>query len=158
MTENRIDVEITQEQVDKVLALFKEIEATLPGLIELTADQRQSMSRYSEKDFSYILKARNIAELHPEIFPASFNLDEMRRDVSALQSLDSILITAHRVVGILEDSRFAAARESLGHESSVHKFLKTHNALTGKLEDALAELDDHHARSKPAKPDKPAGG
>ena len=45
MTENRIDVAITQEQVDKVIVLLKEIEATLPGLIELTAEQRQSMQR-----------------------------------------------------------------------------------------------------------------
>jgi hypothetical protein len=56
MTENRIDVEINQEQVDKVITLFKDIEATIPGLIELTAEQRQSMPRYSEKDLSYILK------------------------------------------------------------------------------------------------------
>jgi hypothetical protein len=81
----------------------------------------------------------------------------MRHDVSALQSLDSILITAHRVIGILEDSRFAAARESLGHERTVFKFLQTHHALTGKLEDALNDLAAHFAHNKPAKPDKPAG-
>ena len=155
MTENRIDVEITQEQVDRVLGLLKEIEASLPGLIELTADQRQSMPRYSEKDLSFILKALTLAEQHPEILPPSFNLDEMRRDVSALQGLDRILLDAHRVIGVLEDSRFAAARESQGHERSVYQFLKTHYALTGKLEDAVNEIAAHFARNKPPKPDKP---
>ena len=155
MTENRIDVEITQEQVDRVLGLLKEIEGTLPGLIELTAEQRQSMSRYSEKDLSFILKALAIAEQHPEILPPSFNLDEMRRDVSALQGLDRILLDAHRVLGVLEDSRFAAARESQGHERSVYQFIKTHYALTGKLEDAVNEIAAHFARNKPPKPDKP---
>lgn len=154
MAENRIDVAITQEQVDKVLGLFKEIEATLPGMIELTAEQRQSMPRYSEKDLSYILKALNVAEQHPEILPPSFNLDEMRRDVAALQSLDTLLLSGRRVIGILEDSRFAASRESLGHERSVFQFLKTHNAMTGKLEDALNDLAAHFARRKP---DKPSG-
>ena len=84
-------------------------------------------------------------------------LDEMHRNVSALQSLDSILLSAHRLIGILEDSRFAAARESKGHERSVYQFLKTHHALTGKLEDALNDIAAHFARSKPAKTDKPAG-
>jgi hypothetical protein len=157
MTENRIDVAITQEQVAQVADLFKQIEAALPGLIELTAEQRQAMARYSENDLSFILKALAIAEHHPEILPPSFNLDEMRRDVSALQSLDIILLTAHRVLGILEDSRFAASRESQGHLRSIYKFLKTHNALTGKLEDALNEIAAHFAHSKPAKSDKPAG-
>ncbi|MCX7099721.1 MAG: hypothetical protein NTV43_17650 [Methylococcales bacterium] len=155
MVENRIDVVITQEQVDKVLGLFKEVEATLPGLIELTAEQCQAMPRYSEKDLIFVLKALAIAEQHPEILPPSFDLDEMRRDITALQCLDKVLIPGRRVLGILEDSRFAAARESLGHESNVLKRLKTHHALTGKLEDALAELTDHHARSKPVKADKP---
>ena len=155
MTENRIDVEITQEQVDRVLGLLKEIEATLPGLIELTAEQRQSMPRYSEKDLSFILKALTLAEQHPEILPPSFNLDEMRRDVSALQGLDRILLDAHRVIGVLEDSRFAASRESQGHERSVYQYLKTHNSLTGKLEDAVNDIAAHFARSKPTKPDKP---
>jgi hypothetical protein len=31
MTENRINVQITQEQVGKGLSLFKEVEATFPG-------------------------------------------------------------------------------------------------------------------------------
>lgn len=158
MTENRIDTDIIQEQVDKVRILIKDIEAALPGLIELTPDQRQSMARYSEKDLPMILKAQTIAEQHPEILPPSFNLDEMRRDVHALQSLDNILLSARRLLGLLEDSRFAAARESLGHGRTIYQFVKTHNALTGKLEDAMNDLAAHFARAKPAKSDKPAEG
>lgn len=155
MTDNRIDVVITQEQVDKVLGLLKEIEATLPGLIELSPDQRRGMARYSEGDLSFILRALTIAEQHPEILPPSFNLDEMRHDVTALQFLDVVLHGARRVLGILEDSRFAASRESKGHGSSVYKFLQTHNALTGKLEDALNDLAEHFSHAKPNKGDKP---
>ncbi|MFM8330137.1 MAG: hypothetical protein ACKN9T_00435 [Candidatus Methylumidiphilus sp.] len=156
MSENRIDLDLTQEQVDKVVAAFKTIEETLPGLIELTPEQRQAMPRYSDKDLAFILKAFTLAGQHPEIFPPSFSLDEMRRDVEALQKLDVILHTGHRVIGILEDSRFAAARESQSHGLTVYQFVKTHNALTGKLEDALADLSKHFARAKPAKADKPA--
>jgi len=155
MSENRIDLAITPEQVNKVLAAFKTIEEILPGLIELTPEQRQAMPRYSDKDLAFILKALNIAEQHPEILPPSFSLDAMRRDVSALQNLDAILPAGRRVIGVLEDSRFAAAREAQGHGRTIYQFVKTHNALTGKLEDALNELGNHFAHAKPAKPAVP---
>ncbi len=40
---------------------------------------------------------------------------------------------------------------------TVYPFIKTHNALTGGLGDALADLGQHFARAKPAKADKLAG-
>jgi hypothetical protein len=61
-----------------------------------------------------------------------------------------------RVMGIYSDSRYTAGSESEGHGRSVYQFVKTHNKLTGGLEDALAELAKHFAR-KSAPPDKPAG-
>lgn len=157
MPENRIDLTITQDQVDKVLAALKTIEEAIPGLIELTPEQRKGMARYSDKDLGFILKALSIAEQHPEILPPSFKLDEMRRDVDALQKLSTLFQAITRVAGIIGDSRYAAAGESQGHGRSVYQFVKTHNSLTGGLEDALDDLGKHFNRSKPAKPDKPAG-
>jgi hypothetical protein len=157
MTDNRIDISITPAQVDSVLAALKTIEETIPGLIEQTPDQRKAMAHYSDKDLGYILKALSVAEQHPETLPPSFNLDEMRHDVDALQKLDVIVRALTRINGVYQDSLFAAGSESLGHERSIYQFVKTHNKLTGKLEDILAELSQHYARNKPAaKPDTPA--
>ncbi|CAG1020128.1 hypothetical protein MTYM_00076 [Methylococcales bacterium] len=132
MSENRIDLDVTQEQVDTILAALKTVEETIPGLIELTPDQRKGMARYSDKDLGFILKALSIAEQHPEILPPSFKLDEMRRDVDALQKLSTLFQALTRVTGIVGDSRYAAATESQGHGRSIYQFVKTHNNLTGE--------------------------
>ncbi len=156
MSENRIDLALAQEQVDKVLAGLKAIEDTLPGLIELTPEQRKGMSRYSERDLGFILKALDIAQQHPEILPPSFRLDAMKRDVDTLQKLDTLLRALPRLADKIGDSHFAAGSESEGHARSIYQFVKTHNSLTGGLEDALAELGKQFAR-KSSKADKPAG-
>lgn len=91
MPENRIDLTISQDQVNTILASLKTIEDTLPGLIELTPEQRQGMARYSDKDLGFGIKTLRLAEQYPEILPPSLNLDEMRRDVDTLQKLDTIL-------------------------------------------------------------------
>jgi hypothetical protein len=157
MTENRVDMTITQEQRTAVLAAWKTIEENLPGLIELTAEQRKGMSRYSEGDLAMIFKAKIIAEKHPEILPAGFSMDEMGRDVDTLQVLDEILLVGRRIIGHLEDTRFAAAREAQGHGRSIYQFLKTYNKLTGKLKDVLDDLASFFAHSTPTKPNPPAG-
>jgi len=156
MTENRIDLVITQEQIDTILAALKSIEEIIPGLIELTLEQRKAMPRYSSDDLGFILDALSIAEQHPEILPPSFDLDEMRRDVNTLQKLTALSHAIARFAGIFDDSLYAAGSESKGHGRSIYQFVKTHNALTGKLEDALNRLAKHFARKPAAKADKPA--
>ena len=73
MTEHYLAMSITQEQVDNLIATIKTIDASLPSLIELTSDQRKSMAHYSDKELGFIQKTLQIAEQHPEIFPANFN-------------------------------------------------------------------------------------
>ncbi|MDD5037434.1 MAG: hypothetical protein PHE55_22130 [Methylococcaceae bacterium] len=113
------------------------------------------MVHYSDKDLGFILDALSIAEQHPEILTPSFTIDEMRRDVDALQKLDVIIHAMTRLLGKCEDSHFAAASESQDHGHSIYPFVKIHNNLTGGLEDALAELAKHFSHSKPAKPPSP---
>jgi hypothetical protein len=59
-------------------------------------------------------------------------------------------------LGRIQDGRYAAGSESKGHANSVYQFLKTHHALTGQLEDVLADLAKQHARSS-SKAEKPQG-
>ena len=117
MTENHITISITQAQVDTVLAALKTLDDSLPGLIELTPEQRKTMSHYSDKDLGFILKTLSLAEQHPEIFPSSFNLDAMRRDVDTQQKLDTILYALTLLTGKFQDSRFAAASQSLSKDA-----------------------------------------
>ena len=151
MTKHYRAMSITQDQVDNLLATIKTIDASLPSLIELTSDQRKSMAHYSDKELGFIQKTLQIAEQHPEIFPANFNLDAMRRDVDTLEKLDSILYALVVLSGKLQDSRFAAASQSISQARTIYQFVKTHNQLTGSLEDAVADLSKQYAHSKPLK-------
>ena len=151
MTEHYLAMSITQEQVDNLIATIKTIDASLPSLIELTSDQRNSMAHYSDKELGFIQKTLQIAEQHPEIYPANFNLDAMRRDVDTLQKLDSMLYALVLLSSKLQDSRFAAASQSISQARTIYQFVKTHNQLTGSLEDAVADLSKQYAHSKPVK-------
>lgn len=151
MNEHYLTMSITQEQVDSLLAALKTIEANLPSLIELTSEQRKSMAHYSDKELGFIQKTLQVADQYPEIFPANFNIETMRRDVDTLQKLDSMLYALVLLTGKFHDSRFAAGSQSIRQARTGYKFIKTHNQLTGGLEDAVADLSKQYAHNKAAK-------
>jgi len=156
MAEHYLNMSITQDQVDTLLVTLKTIDTNLPSLIELTPDQRKAMAHSSDKDLGFIQKTLQLAEQHPEIFPANFNVSAMRRDVDTLQKLDTILYALVVLTGKFQDSRFAAGSQSLSQARTVYQFVKTHNQLTGRLEDAVADLAKQYAHSKPTKVPKAA--
>lgn len=151
MIETHITMTISSPQVEAVLVNLKTITDSLPDLIELNADQRKSMAHYSAKDLGFIQKAMQIAEQHPEIFPSSFKLEAMQRDIVTLQQLNILLHAVDLMSTKFQDSRFAAGSQSLSQARTVYQFVKTHNQLTGSLEDAVADLAKQYAHNKPVK-------
>lgn len=108
------------------MAVIKAIEEAVPQLIDLAVPQRQAMTRYSDKDLGFILKALSVAEQHPEIMSPNFDLGAMRRDVDALQKLDGALRAMTRIMGRFEDSRYAAGSEGKAHANTIYQFAKSH--------------------------------
>ena len=151
MNETHITMTINPPQVEAVLVNLKTITDILPDLIELNADQRKSMAHYSDKDLGFIQKAMQIAEQHPEIFPSSFTLQTMQRDVATLQQLNTLLHAVVLLSAKFQDSRFAAGNQSLSQARTVYQFVKTHHQLTGTLEDAVADLAKQYSHTKASK-------
>ncbi len=151
MNDYHLAMSITQAEVDTTLATIKTLNSSMPSLIELTPDQRKSMPHYSDKELGFIQKTQQIVDQHPEVLPANFNKEDMRRDIDTLQKLDTILYALVVLTGKFQDSRFAAASQSISQARTAYQFIKTHNQLTGGLEDAVADLSKQYAHSKPAK-------
>lgn len=55
------------------------------------------------------------------------------------------------LIGKFQDSRFAAASQSISQARTVYQFRKTYNQFTGSLENAVADLSKQHANTKPVK-------
>jgi len=151
MNDYHLAMSITQAEVDTTLATIKTLNSSMPSLIELTPDQRKSMPHYSDKELGFIQKTQQIVDQHPEVLPANFNKEDMRRDIDTLQKLDTILYALVVLTGKFQDSRFAAASQSISQARTAYQFIKTHNQLTGSLEDAVADLSKQYAHSKPVK-------
>ena len=146
MPVNRINATLTAEQIEKAKTALAALSEALPFLIDLSTEERTSMPKFGEVNRSFVVKALAIAEVHPEILPASLSLEEFRCDVGLIEGLYPIRHSAETLVRRIEDSYFAAGSEAYVSALLVYQYAKVHNLHTGALEETLDDLGRRFAR------------
>ena len=146
MPVNRINATLSDEQRRQALAALASLNDALPFLIDLSADERNSMAKFGDKNRSFVVKALAIAENHPEILPRSLDLDELRADVELVESLYPLRNAVEALLGRLDNTYFAAGSEAYVSALLVYQYAKTHNVATGALEESLDDLGRRFSR------------
>jgi hypothetical protein len=134
------------------------INQNLRFLIDLKPEERQAMSKYGEKNRSFVVKALTIAEQNPDILPRNFSLADMQARFAMVDALYPLIVSVTNLLGKLEDTHFAAGSEVYDDARLVYRYAKTANIATGELEDAVDELGHHFAKHpKSTPPDSSSG-
>jgi hypothetical protein len=158
MTVNRVNATVTPAQMQAVRDAINVIYQNLPFLIDLKPGERQAMSKFGEKNRSFVVKAVAIAEQNPDILPASFNFAELKADVSVVEDLYPLIVAVTNLLGKLDDTHFAAGSEAYTAARVVYQYAKTANIATGMLEDAVGDLGHRFAKHPKATPPDTSGG
>jgi hypothetical protein len=64
-------------------------------LIDLSKTERKSLPKMGDRNETFVNKAMDIAEQHPEMFPPAF-LEEMRKDAQLLGGSNSMTLPLKR--------------------------------------------------------------
>ena len=80
MPQNLVSIVITKEQQEAVLALIKQIEAHLPGLITLDPKDRQR-AKMGPKSERYARGVLGALKQHSALVPSGMGLDEALSDL-----------------------------------------------------------------------------
>jgi hypothetical protein len=109
---NLISTSISNDETKEILDAIRFIDKKLPDLITVS-DLEQSMFYKSKSDtIEFVLENLKIATQHPEIVPEDVNVEEIRKDVDLIKSIDKILIPLKGLMKKLEDSRLVAGTEA----------------------------------------------
>jgi hypothetical protein len=73
MTVHRINATVDPAQLQAVRDALNSINQNLPFLIDLKPEERQAISKYGEKNRTFVIKSLTIAEQNPDILPRSFS-------------------------------------------------------------------------------------
>lgn len=145
MSQNLVSLTVSEEQQAAALAGLAQIEAALPGLLSLDADERRRLTYMGDKSEVFTRQTLRVLEQNPQIVPPSLGLAEAQADLLALDRLRPVLERVQRLVAQLEDTSNALGSDAMATALEGYGQIKLSGAAHG-LEDLRKEIGGRWAR------------
>ena len=154
MIPNKISVNFSQADQDAISTAIETIREKLPFLVNLTADEVISLPKMGARSQAFVDKALEVAAQNLDIMPRGFDVNEMRKDVEAFNSLTPIRFALVQLLELVENTQTLLGSEAYSGALAVYTQAKT----TGKgigLEAVVDELGRRFGRNLKPKTDNP---
>ena len=160
MAQNLVDLDFTTDALAAIDAALTALEAGLAGLLALTPDQRQMLTKMGDKSEAFCRKADAVFGENLGILPANFDLAAYRRDLATMDALRPRLARLSKLSQRGDDTQMAVGSDLMTNALEGYAVLK----VTGKgqgVDELRRMLATRFARgprtpSTPATPAEPA--
>lgn len=143
--ENNISFQLTAEDLQAVKDAIQVITTTLgPKLIQLSADDRQSLTKMGEKSLSFVTKSAEYMNTQPDLTPNYVDATEMALDVKAVEDIRQLLQELNPLVNGLEDTMMLSGSEAIVTALSYYSYVKV--ASNSKVPGAETIYNDLKSR------------
>ena len=112
MSTNRVSASLSPADQKAVLDAIATIKQKLPFLIDLSPEERRALPKLGDKSRIFVSKAAEIAVQNPDFLPRSFDVDEMRRDVTLLEALQPITLALTQLQELVDDTQLEVGSEA----------------------------------------------
>ena len=155
MAENRISASLAPADREAVMQAIATIREKLPFLVDLTTEERRTMLKMGDKSRAFVSKALEVATQNPNFLPRSFDLEEMRRDLTLFEALYPVLLSLTQLQELVDDTCIASASEAYAAALAVYSYAKASGDVTG-LDGVIDEMGRRfYRRSKKKQPEVP---
>lgn len=148
MNSDLIQGELSAEQQQSLLQTVNDIQAKLPFLIDLTADDRHILPKMGDKSRAFVDQGLVLATQNEGILPRNFDLAEYQRDVTLVRQLEPIVLAMRQVMSRLEDTYLAVGSDAYSQTLVVYQVAKI-AGKNGSLDQHLDSLGRRFARKTP---------
>ncbi len=113
MQENQISINFSNEELEKINQAIKVLQQILlPKLVKLNPEQRQEIAKMGDKTLAFVTKSYEYAKQNPALVPAYLDINEMKTDLDAVESLRQIFSPLQEIAQDLEDSMMVSGSEA----------------------------------------------
>lgn len=138
MPYQNISAKLTDADVQEIKEAIATIEAKLPFLVNLTAEERRKLFKMGNKSLTFVSNSLTAAQSNRDILPASFNVDEFARDYQLATTLTNIHLGLQQLAEKVDDTLMAVNSEAMSSSLTVYDYVKTAAKKTPGLK-AIAE-------------------
>ncbi len=149
MSQNLISLNISDADFAEIDAALGTLEAKLAGLIDLSTDERRSLSKMGDKSEAFCRQTLTVLAQNPQLVPASLDVAEAERDLIALDALRGRTNRLRQLLGRAEDTEVALGSDVMSASLEGYALLKVLGKGSG-LEALRKGISARFARSTSA--------
>lgn len=124
MSQNLITFQPSAVDLTAIDAALKTLEDRLVGLIDLSIEQRSTLMKMGDKSEAFCRKTVEVLAANPNVLPATFNLAEVRRDLTGFDTLRPRLVRIERLTEKMRDSQLALGSDVMSAALEGYALLK----------------------------------
>ncbi|MEH2117357.1 hypothetical protein [Nostoc sp.] len=142
MADQNIISTLSPEDIQEIKAALQIIAQKMPFLIALTAQERRKLFKMGDKSLAFVNNSVNAAQSNPEIFPASFDIEEFILDYQLVTTLSELLISIRQLSEQVDDTLLAVGSEAMLGSLTVYDYVKIAAKKTPGLKTVAEVLSD----------------
>lgn len=153
MQENRIELNITEEEQIQVNEAIKVLEQVLmPKLFVLEKSERNELLRMGDKSVAFVDKCLEIARQDTALLDAFVDVPALEKDVAAITSLRALSFKVDRIASAIDDSKALAGHEAYNASLVVYSLMKNAAKMGHPgAKEKVAELKQRFPRTRTRK-------
>ncbi|QOW22737.1 hypothetical protein [Novilysobacter avium] len=154
MSQNLINLTLSDAQLDAVDQALTELETQLVALVAMNAAQRRKLARMGDKSETFCRQTLNVLSQNPQVVPPSLKLAEALEDLAALDRLRPRMQRLQRLAERGADSETALGSDIMRCALDGYALLKVAGRNQG-LEGLRKELGARFAKNSRSTEEKP---
>ena len=122
---NLISTTISEKELEDILNCISGIDEKLSDLVTLTDEELAALPKTGKNAIEFISESLKMAEKHPALVPDNIDIEEIKKDVDLIKSINIILRSLRALMKKLEDSAILAGSEAYLPSLAIYNTVKT---------------------------------
>lgn len=121
---NLISTTIPDKDLKEILNAFSFINDKLSELVTLSREELDALPKTGKDTITFVQDNLKEAETHPELVPEDIEIDEIKKDVDLINSINQILNPLNTLQKKLENSALVAGSEAYLPSLAIYNAMK----------------------------------
>jgi secreted Zn-dependent insulinase-like peptidase len=111
--ENLVSLNITPADMQEIRSAITTLELKLlPYLLEISNQEKKELPKMKDKTVAFVTKATEHAEQNPQLVPPFISVEELRKDLEAVETLRKVLNPLEKICKSVDDTMLVAGSEA----------------------------------------------
>ena len=158
---HRINAEITEEELDKILNDIQVLNSSLKFLIGLTKQEKIELPKINRENRIFVEDIINTSKDNSDILPSYISIQDVEKNFKLFNQLDKISIAIEKLSSKIRDTQILCGSEAFSTSLMIYKMFQMAaksgmpgvDSLVEKLKARFAKQGNHSSPEELEKPE-----